>query len=173
MDEHAKILDGWKAEMDRESSESAKITALSPLIKPAVMGEEQTRAEPGVRRPKETQAVKAVVSETALASATKSESKEVATEKAVNPTVKEAELKGISKGKGKSKKLIPEISSQGAEATKAGNPEVKSLASALSQFMESQNALAQATGKSLMPTGNPADVVSLLCFFLTCEADNR
>ena len=173
MEEHAKILDGWKAEMDRESSESAKITALSPLIKPAVMGEEQTRAEPGVRRPKETQAVKAVVSETALASATKSESKEVATEKAVNPTVKEAEPKGISKGKGKSRELIPEISSQGAEATKAGNPEVKSLASALSQFMESQNALAQATGKSLMPTGNPADVVSLLCFFLTCEADNR
>ena len=169
-------MEGWKTELDRESSESANITAQSPLPNADAMAEEQTRAETSVRQPKETQAVKAVVSETALASAPKSTTKEAATEKASSPisqSVKEAEPKGISKGKGKSKELIPEISSQGAEATKAGNPEVKSLASALSQFMENQNALAQATGKSLMPTGNPADVVSLLCFFHTCEADDR
>ena len=160
MEEHAKILEGWKAEMDKEDSQSAKIPAEAFSTTSAAMSPEQTKAELSVEPHKETQAVKAIVSETKPSSSSKPISKAEATDKSrppVSQTVKEAEPKGISKGKGKSKEVIPEISSA---AAKAENPEIKSLASALSQFMESQNALAQATGKNLMPTGNPAEVVS-------------
>jgi len=144
-----------------EISQSAKPTSQSHFVnQSAAVLEGQTKAESSVTRPRETQAVKAIVSETKSSSSPKSISKEPRTEKGKSPvsqTVKEAEPKGSSKGKGKSTEVIPEISSATA---KAQNPEVKTLASALSQFMESQNALAQATGKSLMPTGNPAEVVS-------------
>ena len=160
MEEHAKILEGWKAEMDKENSESAKITAESFSTTSAAVSSEQTKAEASVGQAKETQAVKAIVSETKPSSSPTPISKAEATDKSrptVNQTVREAEPKGIMKGKGKSKEVIPEISSA---AAKAHNPEVKTLASALSQFMETQNALAQATGKNLMPTGNPAEVVS-------------
>jgi hypothetical protein len=160
MEEHAKILEGWKAEMDKENSESAKIPAEAFSTTSVAVSSEQTKAKLSVQRPKEAQAVRAIVSETKPSSSPKPISKAEATDKSrptVSQTVKEAEPKGIMKGKGKSKELIPEISSA---AAKAQNPEVKTLASALSQFMESQNALAQATGKNLMPTGNPAEVVS-------------
>jgi hypothetical protein len=173
VEEHAEILEGWKAEMDKENSESAKTPAKSFSITPAAMPAEQKKAAMSVSGPKEAEAVKAVVSETAPSSSPKSISKEAGTEKGksyVNQTVKEAEPKGISKGKGKSTEVIPEISSA---ASKAQNPEVKTLASALSQFMESQNALAQATGKNLMPTGNPAEVVSSLVFLIICDANIR
>jgi hypothetical protein len=167
MEEHAKILEGWRAEMDKEDPESSKIPAESFSTTSAAMSSKQTKAETSVGQPKETQAVKAIVSETKPSSSPKSISTETGTENGksyVDQTVKEAEPKGTSKGKGKSKEVIPEISSA---AAKAHNPEVKTLASALSQFMETQNALAQATGKNLMPTGNPAEVVSspfpLLC----------
>jgi hypothetical protein len=153
--------------MDNESLESAEPTTQTSSVKSAAIPGEQMKAESSVSRPKETQAVKAIFSETKPSSPTKPISNEAATEKGkspVNQMFKEAEPRGISKGKGKSKEVIPEISSA---AAKAHNPEVKTLASALSQFMESQNALAQATGKNLMPTGNPAEVVSspfpLLC----------
>lgn len=166
MEEHAKILEGWRAEMDKEDPESSKIPAEAFSTSDA-MSPKQTKAELSVKQPKETQAVKAIVSETKPSSSPKPISGEAGTEKGkspVNQMFKEAEPKGISKGKGKSTEVIPEISSA---AAKAQNPEVKTLASALSQFMESQNALAQATGKNLMPTGNPAEVVSspfsLLC----------
>jgi hypothetical protein len=160
MEEHAKILEGWKAEMDKENSESAKIPAEAFSTTSAAMSPKQTKAELRVKQPKETQAVKAIVSETKPSSFPKSISKEAALDAGKPPVsqmVKEAGPKTLSKGKGKSKEVIPEISSA---AAKAQNPEVKTLASALSQFMESQNALAQATGKNLMPTGNPAEVVS-------------
>ena len=144
-----------------ESSQSAKPTAQPYSVnQPTVVPREQQKTESSVSRPKETQAVKAVVNENAPAPSPKSISRVEATDKSKSPvsqTVKEAEPKGIMKGKGKSKEVIPEISSA---AAKAQNSEVKTLASALSQFMESQNALAQATGKNLMPTGNPAEVVS-------------
>ena len=146
--------------MDNESLESAEPTTQTSSVKSAAIPGEQMKAESSVSRPKETQAVKAIVSETKPSSSPKSISKADATDKSrptVSQMVKEAGPKGLSKGKGKSKELIPEISSA---AAKAQNPEVKTLASALSQFMESQNALAQATGKNLMPTGNPAEVVS-------------
>jgi hypothetical protein len=147
--------------MDKESLETATSIPQPESVKGRpVMPEGVNKAETSLGQPKETQAVKAIVSETKPSSSTKPISKEAGTEKGkspVNPMFKEAEAKGISKGKGKSKEVIPEISSA---AAKAENPEVKSLASALSQFMESQNALAQATGKNLMPTGNPAEVVS-------------
>jgi hypothetical protein len=150
--------------MDKDNSESDKIPAEGFSTTSTVMAEEQTKAESSVTRPRETQAVKAIVSETKPSSSPKSILKEAGTEKGkshFNQMFKEAEAKGISKGKGKSKEIIPEISSATAKATsKADNSEVKSLASALSQFMESQNALAQATGKNLLPTGNPAEVVS-------------
>jgi hypothetical protein len=161
MEEHAKILEGWKAEMDKESLETAASIPQPESVKgQPLMPEGVKKAEASPGHPKETQAVKAIVSETKPSSSPKSISKEAGTEKGkapVNQTVKEAEPKGLSKGKGKSKEVIPEISSAAAKAQK---PEVKTLASALSQFMESQNALAQATGKNLMPTGNPAEVVS-------------
>jgi hypothetical protein len=147
--------------MDKESLEIATPIPQPESVKgQPLMPEGGKKAEASPGQPKETQAVKAIVSETKPSSSPKTISNKAATEKGkspVNQTVKEAEPKGISKGKGKSKEVIPEISSA---AAKAHNPEVKTLASALSQFMESQNALAQATGKSLMPTGNPAEVVS-------------
>jgi hypothetical protein len=178
MEEHAKILEGWRAEMDAakvmEISQSAEPIAKAHSVnQPAAVLEEQTKAESSVRQPKETQAVKANVSETKPSSSPKPISNEAGAEKGkslVNQTVKEAEPKGISEGKGKSKEVIPEISSA---AAKAENPEIKSLASALSQFMESQNALAQATGKNLMPTGNPAEVVSSLVSLILCDANIR
>jgi hypothetical protein len=168
LEEHAKILEGWKAEMAKETSQSAKSTGQPESVTPPpVMPTERKEAESSVKRPKETQAVKAMVSETNPSPSPKPISKAEATDKGnppISQTVKEAEPKGLLEGKGKSKEIIPEISSNGA---KAGNPEVKSLANALSQFMETQNALAQATGKNLMPTGNPAEVVSSLPFLIT------
>ena len=170
MEEHAKILEGWKAETNAAKAESAKVMESSQSAKPiaqphsvnqpTVVPREQQKTESSVSRPKETQAVKTIVSETTSSSSPKPISKVEATDESkslVGQTVKEAEPKGIMKGKGKSKEIIPEISSA---AAKAQNSEVKTLASALSQFMESQSALAQATGKNLMPTGNPAEVVS-------------
>jgi len=144
-----------------ESSQSSKPTPEAHSVnQPTVVPQEQQKTESSVRRPKAAEAVKAVVNETAPAPAPKSVSRAEATDKSKSPvsqTVKEAEPRGILNGKGKSKEVIPEISSA---AAKAQNSEVKTLASALSQFMESQNALAQATGKNLMPTGSPAEVVS-------------
>jgi len=144
-----------------ESSQSAKTTAQPDSVnQPAAVPQEQQKTEPSVRRPKEAEAVKAIVSESKPSTHPNPTTKDVAPnagQPLVGQTVKQAEPKGASKGKGKSKEVIPEISSG---AAKAQNLEVKTLASALSQFMESQNALAQATGKNLMPTGNPAEVVS-------------
>jgi hypothetical protein len=131
---------------------------------------QQVNAEASLARPNEPEAVKSIVSERPSATPARPTMKAVSE----HPTTLSGggnvvgAKNGMSNGKGKSKEIIPEItrsrpsqsSVQAAGIPKAQNTEAKSLASALSKFMETQNALAQATGSGIMPTANPADVVS-------------
>jgi len=127
--------------------------------------EQETRAEASVMRPKKPVAVQATVSESGPAN--------LAPTAATKSKIQETFNKSPG-GKGKSKDTIPKITSgtpsstssnvSTATTSKADNPEAKTLAAALSQFMETQNALAQATGASAMPTGNPTDAVSPILY---------
>ena len=138
----------------------------APSFDPATLSsvKQETKAEASVTRPKKPVAVQAVVSESGPA--------DFAHTAATKSKIQEA-IKSTG-GKGKSKGTIPKITSGTPSSTntniptattsKADNPEAKTLAAVLSQFMETQNALAQATGASAMPTGNPTDAVSPILY---------
>lgn len=159
-----------------EALSAKAYTRSEPVPRSPIESSEQKATESTIAQPKAPEAVKAVVTESKpAASAPTTSTKAVATEAKppVKSVVKESEPKGILKGKGKSKETIPEIKrSTPSIADPKANPEVKTLASALQQFMETQNALAQATGSGVMPTGNPGEAVSNPSHLL-CRADDR
>jgi hypothetical protein len=76
--------------------------------------------------------------------------------------------------KGKTKEVIPEIPRTTSTAGNLKNPAEmpQTLANVLSQFMESQNALAQATGSGAIPSAT-GDVVSYPCRKPCCNLTGR
>lgn len=151
---------------DADSKSEGSITKLEPVS--SRLNEPEEQIEASSSRPKKPEAVKATVSESAPAPSVKSTPMKAPmkeTPKLHNGQTSEGRDIHTDKGKVNSKEIIPEIPRHAPTmpvtgSSKSQTPEVKSLASALSQFMETQNALAQATGGSAMPTGNPADAVS-------------
>ena len=169
-----------------QSSNTGSIPAKSnpqfdPAFRSPVKPQDAEQKEPAnvmVDKSKEAEAVKAIVKESASSmlptSARSVTQKEAQDRPAAKFGSEQAVKETLTESKGKEKEVTPEIARRTATKSdsKATSPQPassqlskstemnKSLASVLSQFMENQNALAQAKGTGTMPTGNASEAVS-------------
>lgn len=174
---------GAGASPSNGSPPAKSISQFDPAFRSPIKPQDAEQMEPAnamADKPKEAEAVKATVKESA-SSMSPTSARSVAPKEAQDrPIVKfeseQAVKETLTESKGKEKEVTPQIARRQTPATKSvseaispqpTSPQVskstemnKSLASVLSQFMENQNALAQAKGTGTMPTGNASEAVS-------------
>ena len=171
-----------------QSSSTGSIPAKSnpqfdPAFRSPIKPQDAEQKEPAnamADKPKEAEAVKATVKESAPSMSPTSARSVTREEAQDHPTAKfgseQAVKETLTESTGKEQVVTPEIARRPTPATKsdskATSPQPtssqvsksaemnKSLASVLSQFLENQNALAQAKGTGTMPTGNASEAVS-------------
>ena len=163
------------------STPAKSVSQFDPAFRSPIKPQDAEQKEPAsamADNPKEAEAVKAIVKESAPGIRPTSASS-ITSKQASNRPIAEPKLKGSDKeipteSEGKGKEVIStlargttgesESASTGSQRTPSQAPNStemnKSLASVLSQFMENQNALAQAKGTGTMPTGNASEAVS-------------
>jgi len=163
------------------STPAKSISQFDPAFRSPIKPQDAEQKEPAnvmVDKSKEAEAVKAIVKESASSKLPTSARSITPKEAEDRPIVKfgseQAVKETLIESKGKEKEVTPEIARRTATKSdsKATSPQPassqlskstemnKSLASVLSQFMENQNALAQAKGTGTMPTGNASEAVS-------------
>jgi 4-diphosphocytidyl-2C-methyl-D-erythritol kinase len=174
--------------LDDASTSVKSNPQFDPVFRSPIKPQETEQEEPTIvmtEKAKEPEAVKAVIKEsvpsiptTNAKSSTPNHTRgRPMTETESEKTAEKTSNERPSVTKEKVKEVIPEIARSASTSenksmlsssgptpfqASASTEMNKSLASVLSQFMENQNAIVQAKGTGIMPTGNPAEVVSHL-----------
>lgn len=172
---------GAGASPSNGSPPAKSISQFDPAFRSPIKPQDAEQREPAnamADKPKEAEAVKSIVKESAPSMLPTSARILTQEQPQDRPTAtfgsQQAVKETLTESKGKEKEVTPEIARRTAtkSVSEAISPQPtssqvskstemnKSLASVLSQFMENQNALAQAKGTGTMPTGNASEAVS-------------